>query len=294
MFSNKGIQNVSIVSAGFALFMSSCGVVRPTSSTGVGLVVTGSSQAAVVAQNSWSQKILNFFVPQSLALTPTAMASATAEEVLLSNAWIRIKEFEFKMAESEATEAEENDSAVAAGHEKADSEIKFKGPYVVDLLSSAPSPIDAQALSLASYKRIKFKIHHEGAVVAPAPAELDDHSIYLQGSVAGRVFNYLASDEEEIEIAGPNGVTPTETASLLLVFKFSELFAKIDLSSVVDGETISSSNRGVVANACPLIVVAAEDLYSCFRKGLKDATKFGRDDNDDHDLDSTHDAKVED
>lgn len=274
--------------AGSALFLTHCGN-KENSAAGtnasVALVISGNDSPAVTAQNQgWGQKLWSIISPSAIAAELSALLSENNESVTLTHAWIRIKEIEFKVAKTaDSDELENSDS------DDDSDEIKFRGPYTVDLLSDTPSPIDTQTIPVANYRRIKFKIHHEGNAPDEAPADLDDHSILLQGTVGGRSFSFLADDEEEVEISGPSGVEPSQAKDLLVVFRFAEMIEKIDMSSVTNGMQISQSNRVPVANACPLIDESADDLYTCFKKGIETNADFGRDDNDDGDLDSEND-----
>lgn len=240
-----------------------------------GLSMTGSGQPAVA--NARFHQLLNYVVPSAIALTPPMLVDSTNSPVSLSEAWVVIKEIEF-----EATE-------VAGGSEVDGDEVEFRGPYFVDLLSDAPVSFGEANVSLAGIRRIKMKLHEAESLPASAPVELTSKSILFKGTVGGIAFSYAADDSTELEIGGPNPVAPSYSQDLLVVIRMADLFKKIDLSSIVAPTDIHAGNRVNVANACPTIDPSANDLYTCFRKGLASEGNFGRDDGD-KDLDINDDT----
>lgn len=72
---------------------------------------------------------------------------------------------------------------------------------------------------------------------------------------------------------------------MLIVIRMADLFKKINLSSIVAPTDIHAGNRVNVVNPCPLIDASANDLYTCFRKGISTEGNFGKDDGD-KDLDA--------
>lgn len=256
------------------------GCAQPNSSTPVStsLVMTGSSQAATVAsykiQNPW----LSFLMPSALALTPPAMTDSTGLNVTLNKAWVVIKEIEFKPNETA-------DEAEMAGA----SEIEFQGPYVVDLLSATPSALGTVTIPSGVYRRIKMKLEKDAVLPAEAPAGLSGKSIYFEATVAGHQVTYSAADGTEFQIGGAGGINLSDNADLLVAIKLADLFKMIDLSSVNSNIAISDSNRVPGTNLCPLIDSSAQDLFTCVRKGLEKAGKFGKDDDGDHEIEAGED-----
>lgn len=249
----------------------------PASSRSVttGLTMTGSGQPAV-AQTKF-QKLFSLMIPSAVALSPAPLVDSTNLSVNLTEAWVVIKEIEFEANE------------VADGSEVDGDEVEFQGPYFVDLLSDAPVSFGNAVLPATGIRRIKMKLHEADSLPASAPVELTSKSIYLNGTVNGIAFSYAADDSTEIEIAGPNAVVPSSAKDMLVVIKTADLFKKIDLSSIVAPTDIHAGNRVNAVNPCPLIDASANDLYTCFRKGLETEGNFGNDDGD-LDLDSNDDS----
>jgi hypothetical protein len=252
----------------------SSSTVNSGSTVTTGFAITGSGQNATVAQ-SQMQKLFNMFIPSAIALPPPALEDANALTVTLTDAWIVIKELEFKSDE-------------VAGEEEVDGEeIEFEGPYFVDLLTATPESFGDGNLPAGGIKRIKMQLHEaeSGTLPAEAPADLDGKSIYLAGTVNGNNFTYAADDSTEFEIAGPTAVTPDASSNMLAVIRIADLFKKIDLSAITGTTNIDSGNRVTAVGACPSIDPEADDLYTCFRKGLETEADFGKDDGGDMDLD---------
>lgn len=239
--------------------------------------MTGSGTAATVARNEKPKSIWGLFMSKAFALVPTSIVDSTGAGVTLTSAWTVIKEIEFKSDEAEGSEDDEM-------------EVEFKGPYFVDLLSNAPIVLDTQQIAQKSIRRIKMKLEaSHSSLPAGAPAELANNSIYFAGTVGGKNFKFALDDGTEIQIAGPNSFQPSENSNILVEVQIANIFKQIDLTSLVNNEVIDHNNRHAGANLCPLIDGSANDLYTCFRKGLEKYADFGADRNDDDSLDSGDD-----
>ncbi len=255
----------------------SCNQQVATKSSGIstGLTMTGSGQPAVANANI--QKLFNFFIPSAIALTPPLLMDSNNSPVSLTEAWVVIKEIEFESTE------------VGGETEVDGDEVEFQGPFFVDLLSDAPVSFGEAVVPAEGIRRIKMKLHEAESLPASAPSELTSKSIFFGGTVSGIAFTYAADDSTELEIGGPNPVLPSSYQDMLVVIRMADLFKKINLSSIVAPTDIHAGNRVNVANACPLIDPSANDLYTCFRKGLSTEGNLGRD-NGDKDLDVNDDT----
>lgn len=253
----------------------------PVASSGVttSLAMTGSGQNVVVQSNF--QKWFSSIIPTAHALTPPLLFDSKGASVNLNEAWVVIKEIEFEAQE------------VNDGSETDGDEVEFEGPYFVDLLSDVPISFGDAVLPATGIRRVKMKLHEAESLPDSVPAALQSKSIYLSGSVNGVNFTYAADDSSELEIGGSNPIVPSSSQDLLIVIRLADIFNKIDLSSISSSTDIHSGNRVDVSNPCPLIDVSAEDLYTCFRKGLESENDFGKDDDGDHDLDE-NDETVDD
>lgn len=249
---------------------------KATSQISSSISMTASSKAATVAinKNKWG-----FLLPLANAFVSPGIVDSTGAGVNLTNAWVCIKEIEFEAAE------------VHGVGEVDGSEVTFKGPYFVDLLSSTPVAMDSQQIAAAAYQRIKMKLHASGGTVpAGAPTELSNNSIFLQGVVGARNFTFKLDDSTEINIGGAKPVLPTDGGSLLIEINLANIFKQIDLTSVANNELISASARHAGVNLCNSIDLSAADIYTCIRKGLEKHANFGKDDDGNHDLGASEES----
>ena len=241
------------------------------SSTGTvssGFKMTAGSAPATVALNQ-KPSLFNLLINQAMALVPTSIQDSAGSPVVLSSAWTVIKEIEFKSGEF-------------AGAEDSEIEIEFKGPYVVDLLSNMPLVLDTQLIPQKNIQRIKMKLHQTAVLPAGAPAGLLNNSIFVAGTIAGRNFTFQLNDSTTIQIAGPNSFRPSENSQLLVQIQLANIFKQINMSTVVNNEVISASNRHSGGSLCPSIDASASDIYTCMRKGLEKHAKFGKDNDGDN------------
>jgi hypothetical protein len=247
------------------------------------LVITASSQSSTIAANKLKPSFLNLFIPQAYALPSPAMVDQSGANLVLSEAWIVLKDIEFKLTET----------ADSGGEAAEGDEMSIRGPFVVDLLSANPAPVESKNIAAASIKRIKFKLHEMQDLPAGSPAELAGNSIFIRGTVGGVAFTYSSRDGAEISVGGPTGVVPDANSDLLMAFQVANLFKSINMSSITTPTDISDSNRVAGSNLCPSIDSSAGDIYTCLRKGLEKEAKFGKDSDKSHEIEDTED-EVED
>lgn len=274
---NKNIDKV--LALGLGLTLAGCAA-KNSSAPMVqsSLKMTGASSAATVANHQSPKSMWGLLFKNAYAFVPSSMVDSTGAVVSLASAWTVIKEIEFKSEEG------------AGGSEDLESEVEFKGPYFVDLLSNTPVSLDTQMVTQKNIRRIKMKLEAtHAALPAGAPAELSSNSIYFAGSVGGNSFKVQLDDGTEVQIAGPNSFRPSSNSEILVEFQIANIFKQINLSSVTNGEVISHSNRHVGSNLCASIDASAGDLYTCFRKGLEKHADFGVDRNGDDSLDNRDD-----
>lgn len=222
---------------------------------------------------SLKEKLMQLFLPHAVAVSPVLKDSA-GNDILLEAAWISLQNIKLKVAEASDDTDESDDSE----------DFEIAGPHFIDLMSSEPFSIDLSQLPVQAYDGIFLKLHKESPLPETAPEALAENSIYLSGTINGYLFSYTADDSTEIQLVGSQSLVPDAESSLLVVFGFAEMISKIDLSIIAADTEINSSNKVEAVNACPLIDPSAHDLFTCFRKGLEEQAKFGKDDGD-HDLD---------
>lgn len=274
-------QSQTLGLASLALLLGACAQQRSAADVATSLYMTGSSQPAALAALSepW---IFRALMPYANANVPTGLVDSNDSAVTLTSSWVAIEEIKFKNFESDSEE-QENEGA----DEDSNDESEFKGPYVVDLLTATPEALGDVVIPADGYRRLKMQLHEVESAELPvgAPAELENNSMILSGTVNGHSFSYQSHDGVEFEIGGPTAITPDSASDILVNFQFGDLFAKIDLSEITADTVISESNQvSTTGSACPLIDNSADDLYTCFRKGIEDSAKLGKDHDGDGEL----------
>lgn len=250
--------------------------------------MTASSAPRTVASKSSVEKFLDLIMPQALAGIPTNLVDSQNTSVTLNSAWIVVKEIEFKSVESSGEESEE----------EAQEEIKFKGPYFVNLTSVTAQALDTQLLPAKVIRRIEMKLEaaeNSSSISWPseAPTGLENKSIYIEGTFGSgnTPFSYSSNDGAEFKVSGLGGITPEEGQNLLMSIQFGDIIRQIDLTalSLASNKNIDDSNRVSASNPCPNIDASANDLFTCFRKGLESQAKIGKDSDGSGELESDED-----
>jgi hypothetical protein len=253
-----------------------------TTGNPLALSVVSSSQNKTIALNSFINKLIYFFIPRVNALPPpSTLLDAHDLTVNLTQTWFVIKEVEFK--NSEIADANEVDGA----------EVSLPGPYVVNLFSSTPTKIGDGEIQYSSIRRIKMKLSKldSSLINSSTPAALNSQSVFITGSVLGNTFTFTSSEEVEYEISGPNEIATSNVNSNLLVsINIANLIRKIDLSQVTNGSAINENNKLPASNPCPLIDSSAQDVYTCFKLGLKSEANLGKDSDGNGELSSTEET----
>lgn len=269
----------------FLLFsLVGCSEKTESTSTGNPLVsfsVTGSAQSATVAmkiKNIWQFIALNILKTANAFPPPNSLVDAVSNSVVLNQMWLSIGEIEFKMDE------------IDSGSEVPEVENDFTGPYTIDLFDAAPVTLQSGNVSASALRRIKIQLTRTSALPAGAPAELLNNSVVLSGTVNGNTFSFVTEEETTFEVSGPNAVNLSDNASVLLQINTANLIKRIDLSAISTSMVISDSNKVPATNPCPLIDASANDLFTCFRKGLESESKLGKDDNGNFEIEDSEES----
>lgn len=130
-------------------------------------------------------------------------------------------------------------------------ELEFPGPYRIDLLDGAGSPIDAcapeqpgaTAMQQGMYDRVEFEFD---SAVPPDPAcPLADKSVFVRGSVecGGVPVPFVFEDrfEDDVEVLFPTPISIDLVFSQIeLIFFVESWFGQVDLCSAerTDGEIL--------------------------------------------------------
>ncbi len=232
----------------------------------VSLSITGSQQVATASfrynKYWWVLKPAYAFAP------PPTMLDLSNGTVSLTEFWLNFSNIEFKFDE------------LATAGEVDGNEVKFLGPYLVNIFSSSPQSLGNGLLSQSSIRRIKYRTRKVLDSVNGNPADMINNSVYLAGNINSKSFVFKTTQELQFETSGPNLVTFKSGDVILLQPQTAEMIRKINLSSIIHGDIITESNRKPFTNPCPTIDASAADLYTCFIKGIQVKTKLGKDNGD--------------
>lgn len=225
------------------------------------IAVTATSQALPVASNFF----LEFFFPAAWALPISGVVDSQGNSVSVSEAWLSLKNIRIDF---------EGDASC--------DDSRLVGPFVIDLLSNSATLLsEVQLDSQVDEVRWDLEKVASGELPSGAPAALEDNSFLIEARVnAMNSFTFLS--DESTSMRFENEAFAATGSNLVVNILLKELFSKIDLDTIVDGEEISSANPHATAgSACPDINPSSNNLYSCFREGLENISVLGRDDNGD-------------
>lgn len=123
--------------------------------------------------------------------------------------------------------------------QKDTSEIHFKGPYDVDLMSESGAidqTIGSVDIPDGTYKIIRFKLHKSKDRVNTDP--LYDRSLFLSGTINGTPFEFWHDASENFDIENSTGIIVNgSTVDLAVVFNIDQFLSSlhnIDLTLAQD------------------------------------------------------------
>ncbi len=162
--------------------------------------------------------------------------------------------------------------------ETEESEIEFRGPYIVDLLTDVSDP-DLGEVTVAAGRYCEIELRIEKLDVAEIPTGVDatdpivEHSILVRGlSPAGTAFVVMAEFDEEFEIESREAgivVSDTESTALILGFLLEEWFVGVDFASatVNQGQILIDPNtNSVLLETIKVNVKRSAKLYGDLNK----------------------------
>lgn len=119
-------------------------------------------------------------------------------------------------------------------------DIKFSGPYQLDLLSGADplvETIGAAEIPNGNYKEIRFKLHKDEDLASTD--DLFDRSIFLAGNIDGTPFEMWHDTSENLDVGRSTGVIVLDNQINISVnFSIDQFLNSlhiIDLTQAVDG-----------------------------------------------------------
>lgn len=264
--------------------------IQSTSLYSTSFAMTASSAPRTVAlKQSKIEKFMDLIIPKALAAIPNNLVDSQNTTVTLNSAWIVVKEIEFKSAESAGQESEE----------EANEEIKFKGPYFVNLTAAGAQVLDTKPIPAKTIRRIEMKLEaaeDSSSTIWPqnAPLGLEKKSMYIEGTfgAGNTAFSFSSNDGAEFKVSGAGGISPEEGQNILMAIQFGDIIRQMDLTALASAanKNISDSNRVPATNPCPNLENGASDLFTCFRKGLESQAEIGKDSDGSGEIEADEDS----
>lgn len=163
--------------------------------------------------------------------------------------------------------------------EAKDESIKWKGPYVYDLIGDVMTPALAETTVMdGTYKRIEFELKPNRSL--EATDGLLNNSIYMVGTVdlagVATPFKLAFPFSEEFKLMSTAGavMSPGAANSLVIAFQPKNWFVGVDFSVGV------KDAAGVIV----IDDVNNASLLKAVKKNIKSSTKFGKDEDGDGEL----------
>lgn len=225
------------------------------------IAVTATDQPLPLAYSP----LWNLLFPSAWALPVTGVVDANSNTIRIDESWISIKNIRIEMSGDLSSD-----------------DTRLDGPFIVDLLSENASLL-ADVNIDGAVDELRWELEKTQLADLPpeAPVELEDNSFILVGKINSITDFTFISDESTSMRFESETFTPANS-NLVINILLKELFSKINLTSVTDNEVISSSSEHpTIGSECPEIDPSANDLYTCFRKGLESEAVLGNDSDDD-------------
>lgn len=157
-----------------------------------------------------------------------------------------------------------------------DASIKWKGPYIYDLIADTVTPaLEETTILDGSYRRIAFELRPNRSLDASDP--LLNYSIYLAGTVdiggTATSFSLSFPYNEKFKMFSTKGAAmePGVSNKLVIAFKPVDWFAGIDFSTA----TKDAAGSIVIDDKSNL------ELLNAIKKNIKSSTHFGKDNDGD-------------
>lgn len=228
---------------------------------------------------------------EPVTLTVLNRDGSTAGTLKISDARLALKEIKILLANQTDAEAEDEGN------------IKFKGPYVVDLLANTVTPVPPSVrVEAGSYRRVEVKLHKvrgdeenaEFGSAVPSSDPLYGHSLYIAGTYSGQTadgqvtdmpFSLSLDDDEKFVMEGGSEalvISATEPNPVLVAFRMAKwvMFDNGDVNDKnVDFAEVSPENSAIQLDNDSS--GTNQKIWQVFRAAFRQSADFGKDTNED-------------
>lgn len=288
------------------------------------MAMLSASSAAALSTTSLSVDVTD------AAGTVIGALTLTDARVALKEIKIKLAEEELDGEESdedgngeieEDEESEDEDTLEAKAEE--DAKEKFHGPYVVNLLTDDITPaLPAIDMVAGSYDEIELKLHkvdgsekndNDEAIIEETDG-LFENSVYVSGTYTGLTASGPVTDAEfvfsydlteEFELTGEDASAGFEVVKdvanpIVIAFQLASWFAFNDPETNSDSIDFSQVETEVNSNGNTIISLTKDsndvgkELREVIRDNIKESADYGKDSDDDGELEENENDDLED
>jgi len=172
---------------------------------------------------------------QRFVLNAASLSGATAQDtipVTFTRALVVVRDVRFNLAddddEADTLGLGDNDSTDADDDGDEGGQIRFRGPFVIDLLAGNAQSLGTQMVPVGDYTKIMGHLEslRSGGELAGQYPELVGATVLLEGDIAGEGgghFLYVVRIDDEFIIHGDFSVQGDAPVTSFLVFDLSKL-----------------------------------------------------------------------
>jgi hypothetical protein len=209
---------------------------------GAGSLLAVASVAALI----WGCGKDNVASPQRVPLTLEAQATGTATQhysaaaalsatlaqdtipVTFTRALIVTRDIRFVLPDTPEVGDTLGETDSTGGHETVSGQVRFRGPFVIDLLAGNAQPLGTQMVPAGVYSQVMGHLQplQAGDPGASQYPDLVGATVLLEGDISGTNgghFVYTARIDDEFVIHGSFSVQGTKPVTSFLVFDLSKL-----------------------------------------------------------------------
>jgi len=169
--------------------------------------------------------------PSTLGVSSAAPAVAADVRVTYATALLVVRDVRFVLSESSTDDGSGATDSMGMGEpagafDDDAGQIRFDGPFVIDLLSGQAERLGTQMVMPGDYRRVQGHLRslRSGDEDASTHAGLVDYTVLLEGTIGGEGggdFSYRARIDNEFQIRGSFAVEAETPATAFVAFDLS-------------------------------------------------------------------------
>ncbi|WP_051207941.1 hypothetical protein [Saccharospirillum impatiens] len=239
---------------------------------------------------------------ESVVLPVIDTLGAKSGDLTLNKALIVIRSIELEQDDDQNDDDDQDDD---------DDDIKFVGPFVVNLLTNEVTPsLPELSLPQGRYDEVEIEygplrssdLGADGEPLVDQFPDIGGYSLYLEGQytpvngVANEIdFQFTYDDDDDFELSGSDtslGFDVNGEVDLIVAFRMARWFRFDDDETNENGVNFEDAHE-VGTNTISLddddSANAAEKVFDVIEENIEESADYGGDDDDDGELDSDED-----